>query len=173
MIIVFRNETHSAKLNYVGRQVREIRDQNSRKSSVRLFYNFFACDTWMCRELGEGKEEVENHGRSRVKVSSQETDLKGQWSLRMRANEADRKRAVRQEIVKQFSTGCTLDSNFPPHFSSFNVVSKIGNSFVARRRRSGATLFSSRLGLRDFRNNFIFGFGINSASLVWVWGRGL
>ncbi len=118
MIIVFRNETHSAKLNYVGRQDRETCDQSSRQSIVHLFYNFFACDTWMCRELGEGKEEVENHGRSRVKVSSQETDLIGQWSLRMRANEAETKKTVRQEIVKQFSTGCTTDSNFPPHLLS-------------------------------------------------------
>ncbi len=109
MIIVFRNETHSAKLNHVGRQVRETRDQSSRQSIVRLINNFFACDTWMCRELGEGKEEVENHGRSRVKVSSQETDLLGQWSLRMRANEAEQKN----------STGCTIvDSNFPPHLLS-------------------------------------------------------
>ena len=138
MIIVFRNETHSAKLNNVGRHDRDNSDQCSRQNLVRLLYNFFACDTWMCRELGEGKEEVENHGRSRVKVSSQETDLLGQWSLRMRANEAEQKN----------STGCTkVDSNFPPHFSSFNVVSKITNSFVARRRRSGATLFSSRLDL--------------------------
>ncbi len=106
MIIVFRNETHDVKL-------------------IRVV-NIFASGTWMCRERGEGEEEVENHGRSRVKVSSQGTDLKGQWSLRMRANEADQKKAVRQEIVKQFSTGCTLDSNSTPHFSSFNVISYNG-----------------------------------------------
>ncbi len=108
MIIVFRNETHSAKLNYVGGHPSTFA-QLRRQSIVHLFYNFFACDTWMCRELGEGKEEVENHGRSRVKVSSQETDLIGQWSLRMRANEAEQKN----------STGCTtVDSNFPPHLLS-------------------------------------------------------
>lgn len=102
MIIVFRNETHDVKLRSVS----------------HLIY-FFARSTWTCCELGEGEEEVENHGRSRVKVSSQETDLKGQWSLRMSANEAEKKEAVRQEIVKQFSTGCTTDSNSTPHFSSF------------------------------------------------------
>jgi hypothetical protein len=105
VIIVFRNETHNVKLISV--------------------WQFFAYSTWMCCERGEGEEQVENQGRSRVKVSSQGTDLKGQWSLRMRANEANQKEAVEQkivfgqEVVKQLSTGCTIDSNSTPHFSSF------------------------------------------------------
>ena len=82
MIIVFRNETHNVKL-----------------ISVKQY--FFACSTWMCCERGEGEKEVESQGRSRVKVSSQETDLKGQRSLRMRAK-ANQKRIVKQEIVEQF-----------------------------------------------------------------------
>lgn len=109
MIIVFRNETHDVKLKDVS--------------------SYFACDTWMCCERGEGEEEVENQGWSRVKVSSQGTDLKGQWSLRMRANEADQKEAVRQEIVKQLSTGCTIDSNSTPLFSSFKLFLKFQRCF--------------------------------------------
>ena len=143
MIIVFRNETHNVKLNYVGLHDRMISGQHGHQGTVRMYFNFFAYSTWMCCELGEGEEEVENQGRSRVKVSSQGTDLNGQRSLRMRANEADQKEAVRQEIVKQLSTGCTQDSNSTPHFSSFNVITKIAISFVARRRHSAAMLFSS------------------------------
>lgn len=100
-MFVFRNETHDVKI---------ISDKQ-----------YFAYSTWMCCERGEGEEEVENQGWSRVKVSSQGTDLTGQWSLRMRANEADRKRAVQQEIAKQFSTGCTLDSNSTPLFFSSQI----------------------------------------------------
>ena len=35
-------------------------------------------DTWMCLERGEGEKEIANHGRSRVKSFSQETEAKGQ-----------------------------------------------------------------------------------------------
>ncbi len=71
MIIVFRNETHCSKL----KQIESI---------------FNARSTWMCCERGEGEEEIDNHGRSRVKeVSSQGTicngQLKGQSVLRMSA----------------------------------------------------------------------------------------
>lgn len=37
-----------------------------------------ASDTWMCWERGEGEEEIANHGWSRVKVFSQETEAKSQ-----------------------------------------------------------------------------------------------
>lgn len=33
----------------------------------------YVSNTWMCLEPGEGEEEIANHGRSRVKVFSQET----------------------------------------------------------------------------------------------------
>jgi hypothetical protein len=101
---VFRNETHNVMLLDIC--------------------NIFACSTRMCCELGEGEEEVENQGWSRVKVSSQGTDLTGQRSLRMRTNEAYQKEAVKQEIVEQLSTGCTLDSNLTPHFLPFTSVHK-------------------------------------------------
>jgi hypothetical protein len=95
---VFRNETHDVKILVVS--------------------NYFACGTWMCRKRGEGEEEIENQGWSRVKVtisfSSQGTDLKGQWSLRMSDNKAER----------TLSTGCTKDSNSTPlFFSSKNFAS--------------------------------------------------
>lgn len=87
MSFVFRNETHDVKLKVVS---------------------INACSTWMCCKRGEGEEEIENHGRSRVKVSSQGTDLNGQWSLRMRAHKANLKK----------STGCTIiDSYSTPLFS--------------------------------------------------------
>lgn len=35
-------------------------------------------DTWMCWRRGEGEEEIANHGRSRVKSFSQETEAIGQ-----------------------------------------------------------------------------------------------
>lgn len=38
----------------------------------------YASDTWMCLERGEGEEEIANHGWSRVKVFSQETEAKSQ-----------------------------------------------------------------------------------------------
>lgn len=38
----------------------------------------YASDTWMCLEHGEGEEEIANHGWSRVKVFSQETEAKSQ-----------------------------------------------------------------------------------------------
>jgi hypothetical protein len=97
---VFRNETQHVTLLNVGSN--------------------FAFNTWMYWELGEGEEEVENQGWSRVKVSSQGTISKGQWSLRMRANGANKRKTVKQEIVKQLSTGCTIDSNSTPLFSSFH-----------------------------------------------------
>lgn len=37
-----------------------------------------ASDTWMCWGRGEGEEEIANHGWSRVKVFSQETEAKSQ-----------------------------------------------------------------------------------------------
>lgn len=40
----------------------------------------YASDTWMCLLHGEGEEEIANHGRSRVKSFSQETEAKGQQS---------------------------------------------------------------------------------------------
>ena len=127
MIIVFRNETHNVKLLSVS----------------TLIMSFFAYGTWMCCERGEGEEEVENQGRSRVKVSSQGTDLKGQWSLRMRANEANQKETVKQEIVKQLSTGCTTDSNSTPHFSSFIAsFHKSRSASLLGRRRTRSTLSS-------------------------------
>ncbi len=90
---VFRNETRNVKLLNVVINV--------------------ACKTWMFCERGEGEEEIENQGWSRVKVSSQGTDLEGQWPLRMRANEA----------YQKLSTGCTKDSNSTPLFSSLqNLV---------------------------------------------------
>ena len=39
---------------------------------------FIVSDTWMCLERGEGEEEIANHGRSRVKSFSQETEATGQ-----------------------------------------------------------------------------------------------
>ena len=96
MIIVFRNETHNAKLKVIN--------------------NIFACGTWTCRERGEGEEEVYYHGRSRVKVSSQGTDLTGQWSLRMRDNRADQEEANLSVMTDPLSTGCTTDSNSTPLF---------------------------------------------------------
>lgn len=126
-MIVFRNETHN---------VRILSDRQ-----------YFAYGTWMCCERGEGEEEVENQGWSRVKVSSQGTDLIGsQWSLRMRANEAE-----------QNSTGCTLDSNSTPLFSSFKNNLQIVSCFVARCRRSAATLSASRLASQRFSNYFVLG----------------
>lgn len=38
----------------------------------------YASDTRMCLERGEGEEEIANHGWSRVKVFSQETEAKSQ-----------------------------------------------------------------------------------------------
>lgn len=123
-MIVFRNETHNVKI---------LSDSP-----------YFAYGTWMCCERGEGEEEVENQGWSRVKVSSQGTDLIGsQWSLRMRANEAE-----------QNSTGCAKDFYSTPHFSSFRIVSKIVSSVVARCRRSAATLSASRLGSQQFYKQY-------------------
>ena len=86
----------------------------------------FACSTWMCCERGEGEEEIENQGWSRVKVSSQGTDLKGQWSLRMRANEANQIKAVKQEIVQQEVQDVRLELLLTSPFSfPQNLVSEI------------------------------------------------
>ena len=82
MINVFRNETQHCKLK-----------------SVERYFN--TCGTWMCCKCGEGEEEIDNHGRSRVKVvSSQGTNLyigrlKGLQVLRMRAKKPT------QETVKK------------------------------------------------------------------------
>ena len=40
--------------------------------------SIYASDTRMCLERGEGEEEIANHGWSRVKVFSQETEATGQ-----------------------------------------------------------------------------------------------
>jgi hypothetical protein len=40
--------------------------------------SIYASDTRMCLERGEGEEEIANHGWSRVKVFSQETEAKSQ-----------------------------------------------------------------------------------------------
>lgn len=39
-------------------------------------------DTWMCLKRGEGEKEIANHGRSRVKSFSQETEATGQQRSR-------------------------------------------------------------------------------------------
>jgi hypothetical protein len=97
VIFVFRNETHRDNI-----------DSDS----------IFAWNTWMYFKRGEGEEEIENHGRSRVIVSSQGTDFTGQWLLRMRARKANQETA----LMKQLSAGCTTDSNSTPLFSSLNIL---------------------------------------------------
>ncbi len=42
----------------------------------------YVLDTWMCLRRGEGEKEIENHGWSRVKSFSQETEAKGQHRSR-------------------------------------------------------------------------------------------
>lgn len=53
-----------------------------RNDTVFNRIDFVASDTWMCLGLGEGEEEIENHGRSRVKSFSQETGAIGQQAPR-------------------------------------------------------------------------------------------
>jgi len=94
VIFVFRNETHCDKLNL-----------------VEMIFNVQS--TWMCFERGEGEEEIDNHGRSRVKeVSSQGTicngQLKGPIVLRMRAERPTQKTNEVQDARH--------DSDSTPHF---------------------------------------------------------
>lgn len=72
---------------------------------------FFVSDTWMCLGRGEGEKEIENHGRSRVKSFSQETEDKGQQTPRIGANGP----------LKESSAGCTRFSDSTPLFSFSNV----------------------------------------------------
>src|SRR4051812_46778496 len=45
----------------------------------QIDFDFYAADTWMCLQRGEGEKEIENHGWSRVKESfSQETGARSQ-----------------------------------------------------------------------------------------------
>lgn len=46
---------------------------------------FFASYSWMSMKHGEGEKEIENHGWSRVKSFSQETEAKGQQTPRIGA----------------------------------------------------------------------------------------
>ena len=100
MIIVFRNETQHCKLE-----------------SIDSVFN--TRDTWMCCECGEGEEEIDNHGRSRVTtVSSQGTicnigrlnGSKGTQDESRKANSRDSQKV--QDVRK--------DSNSLPIFSSFS-----------------------------------------------------
>lgn len=53
-----------------------------------FFYmiKLLATDTWMCLQHGEGEKEIENHGRSRVKSFSQETEVIEQQASRNDVN---------------------------------------------------------------------------------------
>lgn len=73
-------------------------------------------DTWMCLERGEGEEEIANHGRSRVKSFSQETEAKGQQTPMIGEHEP-------KLHSKEFSAGCTEFSDSTPLFSlPFEVI---------------------------------------------------
>ena len=51
-----------------------------------LIKDFFVACSWMSLWRGEGEEEIESHGRSRVKSFSQETGAISQWTPRSGAN---------------------------------------------------------------------------------------
>ena len=76
-------------------------------------YKFLFLDSWMSLGAGEGEEEIENHGRSRVKSFSQETEAIGQHAPRIGSNG-----------LKLKSLKCRMHERFRtqlPIFSSFKV----------------------------------------------------
>ena len=72
-----------------------------------------SADSWMNLLAGEGEEEIENHGWSRVKSFSQETEARGQQTPRIGAHRPklkSLKRRMRTDSQTQL-----------PNFSSFKV----------------------------------------------------
>lgn len=70
-----------------------------------------SADSWMNLLAGEGEEEIENHGWSRVKSFSQETEARGQQTPRIGAQRPklkSLKRRMRADSQTQL-----------PNFSSF------------------------------------------------------
>lgn len=74
-------------------------------------------DTWMCLERGEGEEEIANHGRSRVKCFSQETEAIGQRTPMIGEHEPKLNVHFRMNNSES-SAGCTRFSDSTPHFFS-------------------------------------------------------
>lgn len=91
MIFLYQNETSLAKI-------------------------LLSSKSWMTLMAGEGEEEIENHGWSRVKSFSQETEARGQQTPRIGAHRPklkSLKRRMRTDSQTQL-----------PNFSSLKVFSK-------------------------------------------------
>jgi hypothetical protein len=89
-------------------------------------YFLLSARSWMSMRAGEGEEEIENHGRSRVKRFSQETEVTGQPTPRTGA-----------KGPKLKSLKCRMHTDSPtqlPIFSSFKFVSQS----VSQAGRPGA-----------------------------------
>jgi hypothetical protein len=83
-------------------------------NKIRECTNLFL-DSWMSLGAGEGEEEIENHGRSRVKSFSQETEAIGQQAPRIGSNGLKLK-SLKCRMHERFQT------QLPNFFSSSRAV---------------------------------------------------
>jgi hypothetical protein len=78
--------------------------------------NLYVLDTWKCLGRGEGEEEIANHGWSRVKVFSQETEAIGQQGHGVT-------KLSRSYTLKSQAQDVHDSPNLTPHFFSFSLDS--------------------------------------------------
>ena len=105
--------------------------------------SIYASDTRMCLERGEGEEEIANHGWSRVKVFSQETEAKSQQTPMI--GEYGQKLHSKSQVQdaqdsptrlpffssSKFSNGRTRAATFSLKMSALRTVLASGGSLLA------------------------------------------
>ncbi len=92
MIFLFRKKTSLNKIKEYGKC-------------------FLFLDSWKSLGAGEGEEEIENHGRSRVKSFSQETEAKGQRAPRIGSN-GPKLKSLKCRMHERFRTQLPIFSSF-------------------------------------------------------------
>lgn len=86
------------------------------QNETSLVKIILSTNSWMSLLAGEGEEEIENHGWSRVKSFSQETEARGQQTPRIGAH---------RPKLKSLKRRMRIDSQTQlPNFSSVKVFSK-------------------------------------------------
>lgn len=90
------------------------RNETSLDKMKESIFTIYSTNSWMSLLAGEGEEEIENHGWSRVKSFSQETEARGQQTPRIGAHRPklkSLKRRMRTDSQTQLPNFSSLKNN--------------------------------------------------------------
>ena len=89
-----------------------------RNETENIKMKLLVSDIWMCLKRGEGEEEIANHGWSRVKSFSQETEAIGQRTSRIDEHEPKLRSVARWTNQSQVQDARDSQTLTPLFFSS-------------------------------------------------------